>query len=114
LRHAEIKSGTLYLIGSRKKDLEKSVKNLRISFPGLTIVGRHSGHYKKDEETAVLTAGEWQAWAIGLDAFGAGGLQVNRVRTLYVGVGDRDNPVAGGTGVVYIDDIQFGRPAAVD
>ncbi|MHC4521375.1 MAG: discoidin domain-containing protein, partial [Planctomycetota bacterium] len=61
---------------------------------------------------AVLTTAEWQSWAIGLDEFRVDGVQVDRVRTLYIGLGDRDNPIAGGTGVVYIDDIQFGRSAA--
>jgi hypothetical protein len=28
-----------------------------------------------------------------------------------IGVGNRTSPTAGGTGIVYIDDIAFGRPA---
>jgi hypothetical protein len=31
---------------------------------------------------------------------------------LYIGIGDRDNPTAGGTGRIFIDDVGFGRPAA--
>jgi hypothetical protein len=33
---------------------------------------------------------------------------------MYIGIGDRDNPTAGGTGLIFIDDIGFGKPAAVD
>jgi len=31
---------------------------------------------------------------------------------MYIGVGDRDNPTAGGNGLIYIDDIAFGHPAS--
>jgi hypothetical protein len=31
-----------------------------------------------------------------------------------IGVGSRTNPTAGGIGIVYIDDIGFGRPAAAE
>jgi hypothetical protein len=33
-----------------------------------------------------------------------------RVSTIYIGVGDRNSPSAGGTGTFYIDDILVGRP----
>ena len=32
------------------------------------------------------------------------------IQTMFIGVGDRDNPTAGGSGILYVDDIQFGRP----
>ena len=52
---------------------------------------------------------EWVEWRIPLaDLAGA---DLARVETLYVGLGDRDNPAAGGAGIVYIDDIAFGNPA---
>ncbi|MDI6451010.1 discoidin domain-containing protein [Anaerobaca lacustris] len=60
---------------------------------------------------AVLRA-EWQAWRIPLSEFHAAGVRMNSVRTMFIGVGDRNNPTAGGAGLVYIDDILFGRPAA--
>jgi concanavalin A-like lectin/glucanase superfamily protein/F5/8 type C domain-containing protein len=54
---------------------------------------------------------EWQQWEIPFSALD--GVNLGSIRTIYVGVGDRDNPSAGGTGVIYVDDIGFGRPAAV-
>jgi hypothetical protein len=30
---------------------------------------------------------------------------------MYIGVGSRDNPTAGGTDLIFIDDIGFGKPA---
>ena len=65
---------------------------------------------RSDAATLVTTA-EWQPWAIPLAEISAAGVQLDRVRTLYIGIGDRYAPAAGGTGLIYIDDIQFGRPA---
>jgi hypothetical protein len=31
---------------------------------------------------------------------------------MYIGVGDRDNPTAGGTGLIFIDDVGYGRAVA--
>jgi hypothetical protein len=42
------------------------------------------------------------------------GVNLSRVAILYIGVGDRDNPTADGTGTVFIDDIGFGHPASVE
>jgi hypothetical protein len=40
-----------------------------------------------------------------------GGINPARASILYVGVGNRGNPTAAGTGIVYIDDIGYGSPA---
>jgi len=61
-----------------------------------------------DPEASIAT--EWQAWSIPFSDLG--GVALNNVRTLYVGVGNRDNPSADGAGTVYIDDIEYGRAPA--
>ena len=53
---------------------------------------------------------EWQTWQIALSEFS--GVTLSRVQTMVIGVGNRATPAAGGKGIVYIDDIGFGRPAA--
>ncbi|MDI6449613.1 discoidin domain-containing protein [Anaerobaca lacustris] len=58
---------------------------------------------------AVFLAG-WNEWQIPLSEFA--GVNLSRVDTMTIGVGNRTSPAAGGTGIVYIDDIGFGRPAA--
>jgi hypothetical protein len=35
-----------------------------------------------------------------------------RVKTMYVGVGNRTSPTAGGSGLIFIDDIGYGAPLA--
>ncbi len=58
---------------------------------------------------AILVA-EWQPWQISLSEFG--GVNLARIEKMIVGVGNRANPASDGTGIVYIDDIGFGRAAA--
>ncbi len=55
-----------------------------------------------------VTVADWQEWAIPLTEFG--GVDMANVETVYLGFGDRDNPTAGGTGTVFIDDIGCGHP----
>ncbi len=53
----------------------------------------------------------WQEWMIPLSEFASAGVKMTAVKTLTIGVGDKAAPTAGGTGIVYIDDVGFGRPA---
>jgi hypothetical protein len=62
-----------------------------------------------DAQIAVST--DWQQWQIPLAEFA--GVNLGSVRTVYVGLGNRDNPSAGGTGLIFIDDIEVGHPASV-
>jgi hypothetical protein len=50
----------------------------------------------------------WTQWQIPLSSFT--GVNLAKVETLLIGVGDRDNPVADGSGRVYIDDIRVIKP----
>ncbi len=46
----------LYLLGARPQSLIKAEKNVRSTFPGLSLVGRFSGYYHKTMERNILTA----------------------------------------------------------
>ncbi|MBW7989653.1 MAG: LamG domain-containing protein [Planctomycetes bacterium] len=50
---------------------------------------------------------EWTEWNIDLQAFG---VNLANVYTITLGFGNRNNPVAGGSGIVYFDDIRLYRP----
>jgi hypothetical protein len=60
-------------------------------------------------DPAAVGAAGWTEWIIPLSDLA--GINAARASILYVGVGDRDNPTAAGTGIVYIDDIGYGSPA---
>ena len=56
----------------------------------------------------VVTSPQWVEWSIPLSEFA--GVNAARIKTMIIGVGDPSNPVAGGTGLVYIDDIRVTMP----
>jgi N-acetylglucosaminyldiphosphoundecaprenol N-acetyl-beta-D-mannosaminyltransferase len=47
---------SLYLAGSKPSELQITTKNLRDSFPGLGIVGRYAGYFKKEVEDNMILA----------------------------------------------------------
>ncbi len=47
---------TLYLIGGKQHSLQTVYNNMRISFPGLNIVGRYTGYYSAKIEHDILLA----------------------------------------------------------
>jgi hypothetical protein len=63
-----------------------------------------------DNPNAALVE-EWTEWTIDLQAFGVNLINVN---TIAIGLGNRNNPQAGGSGTIYIDDIRLYQPRPVD
>jgi hypothetical protein len=58
-------------------------------------------------DAAVLLGG-WNEWAIPFSEFT--GVNLGRIEVMKIGVGNPTSPTAGGTGIVYIDDIGYGCP----
>jgi hypothetical protein len=50
---------------------------------------------------------EWTEWRINLQDFADLGIDLTDVESIGIGLGDRNNPQAGGSGVLYIDDIRL-------
>jgi hypothetical protein len=53
----------------------------------------------------------WMEWTIDLQAFADQGVNLANVDTISLGLGNKNNPLAGGSGTIYIDDIRLYRPA---
>jgi len=53
----------------------------------------------------------WTEWNIDLQAFADQGVNLANVDTIALGLGNRANPVAGGSGMMYFDDIRLYPPA---
>ena len=49
----------------------------------------------------------WTEWSIDLQAFADQGANLTNVNTITIGLGNRANPVAGGAGMLYFDDIRL-------
>jgi len=56
-------------------------------------------------------ASTWTEWNIDLTRFADQGVNLTNVNTITLGFGNRSNPVAGGSGMMYFDDIRLYRPA---
>jgi len=65
----------------------------------------------KNNDPLATVQADWQEWNIDLAQFS--GVNLASVKKMYIGVGDRNLPVAGGTGMLYIDDIRLYRPRCV-
>jgi len=64
------------------------------------------------DPNAVLSTG-WQEWNIDLKEFSRANLNLSNIKQMYVGVGNRTTPVAGGAGMLYVDDIRLYKPRCV-
>ena len=53
----------------------------------------------------------WTQWNIDLQAFADQSLNLANVNTIAIGFGNKNNPLAGGSGMMYFDDIRLYRPA---
>jgi hypothetical protein len=58
--------------------------------------------------TAITATGKWTPWKIPLSGFA--GVNPAKVKKMYIGLGDRTNPVKGGAGRIYIDDVCVTKP----
>ncbi|MHC4535998.1 MAG: carbohydrate binding domain-containing protein [Planctomycetota bacterium] len=52
----------------------------------------------------------WTEWTIDLTRFADQGVNLTNVDTITIGFGNRNNPTAGGTGMMYFDDIRLYAP----
>ncbi len=66
--------------------------------------------FDNDNPEAALNR-SWTEWSIDLQAFADQGVNLSNVNTITIGFGNRANPVAGGSGMVFFDDIRLCRPA---
>jgi hypothetical protein len=53
----------------------------------------------------------WTEWRIDLQEFAAQGVNLANVNTIAIGFGDKNNLQAGGSGMVFFDDVRLYRPA---
>jgi len=49
----------------------------------------------------------WTEWKIDLQAFADQGVDLANITSITIGLGNRANPVAGGAGMLYFDDIRL-------
>ncbi len=97
---------------------EKGVNTLTIWFRGildnaaetLYVALNGSAVVNHDNPNAVQI-NKWTEWTIDLQAFADQGVNLTNVDTISLGLGNKNNPLAGGSGTIYIDDIRLYPPA---
>jgi hypothetical protein len=67
-----------------------------------------SGKSATATNATAVNAATWTDWKIALKSLT--GVNLAKVKKLYIGVGDKKNPAAGGAGRIFIDDIQVTKP----
>jgi len=96
---------------------EKGVNTLTIWFRGdsanaaetLYVVLNGSAIVTNDNPDAAQRT-SWTQWTIDLQAFADQGVNLANVNTIAIGFGDKNNAVAGGSGMMYFDDIRLYPP----
>jgi hypothetical protein len=97
---------------------EKGVNKLTIWFMGdfanaaenLYVALNNSAVVNHDDPQAALIP-EWTEWNIDLQKFADQGVNLTNVNSITLGLGNRNNPVAGGSGMMFFDDIRLYPPA---
>jgi hypothetical protein len=98
---------------------DDGLANLKLDFRGLRSNGAGALYVAVEDnagksavavnaDAAAVTATAWTEWNIQLSSLT--GVNLTKVKRLYIGVGDRANPAAGGAGRLYIDDIRVTKP----
>jgi hypothetical protein len=64
--------------------------------------------YHDDPGAALIDT--WTPWTVDLQKFAAQGVNLANVNTISIGFGDKNNIQAGGSGLVFFDDIRLYRP----
>ncbi len=97
---------------------EKGVNTLTIWFRGdsanaaeTLYVALNGSAVVSNDNPDAAQAGSWTEWSIPLQAFADQGVNLAHVNTIAIGLGNRNNPVAGGSGTMYFDDIRLYPPA---
>jgi hypothetical protein len=74
------------------------------------VVLNGSAGVDNDNPDAAMKS-SWTEWNIDLQAFADQGVNLANVTSITLGLGNRANPVAGGAGMLYFDDIRLYPPA---
>ncbi|MCP4608730.1 MAG: LamG domain-containing protein [Planctomycetes bacterium] len=80
-----------------------AAENLYVALNGNAVVNND------DPDAATRTS--WTRWDINLQAFADQGVDLTNVISITLGLGNKNNPVAGGAGLMYFDDIRLYAPA---
>ncbi len=83
-------------------EASNAAENLYVVLNGSAVVNHDN------PDAAQATA--WTEWTIDLTRFADQGVNLANVNSITLGLGNRNNPVAGGSGMMYFDDVRLYAP----
>jgi len=83
-------------------DSDNAAETLYVALNGSAVVNHDNPNAAQIDE--------WTEWNIDLQAFADQGVNLANVNTIALGLGNKKNPVAGGSGTMYFDDIRLYPP----
>jgi hypothetical protein len=96
---------------------ENGVSTLSIWFRGSSsnatetlYVALNGNAVVNHDNPGAAQTGRWTEWSIPLQAFTDQGVNLAEVNTISLGLGNKNNPQAGGSGMLYFDDIRLYPP----
>jgi hypothetical protein len=96
---------------------ENGVSTLTIWFRGISAnaaetlyVALNGSAVVSHDNPNAAQIGTWTEWTIDLQMFADQGVNLANVNTIALGLGNKKNPVAGGSGTMYFDDIRLYSP----
>jgi len=84
-------------------DAANAAERMYVALNGIATV------YHGNPDAALIDT--WTEWRIDLQEFAAQGVNLANVNTISIGFGNKNNLQAGGSGLVFFDDIRLYRPA---
>ena len=70
----------------------------------------NNGAVVSNENPDISLLNEWSEWRINLQEFADQGVDLTNIESIGIGFGERNNPQAGGEGLMFFDDIRLYRP----
>ena len=83
-------------------DTSNAAEPMYVALNGSAVVSHN------DPDAALINT--WTEWTIDLQAFADQGVNLANVNSITLGLGNRNNPIAGGSGMLYFDDIRLYAP----
>ncbi|MDT8301260.1 MAG: LamG domain-containing protein [Sedimentisphaerales bacterium] len=79
-----------------------AAENLYVALNGNAVVN--------NDDPDAVTRTSWTRWNINLTRFADQGVDLTNVTSITLGLGNKNNPTAGGAGMIYFDDIRLYAP----
>jgi len=113
LRYSEVEKALTAL----RDGTENGITTLSIWFRGVSdnatetlYVALNGSAVVNHDNPDAAQIDRWTEWTIDLQAFADQGVNLANVNTIAIGLGNKKNPAAGGSGTMYFDDIRLYRP----